>query len=811
MSSDITYSHTDIEPKWREYWASRRLHEAHDDDPRPKYYCLDMFPYPSGSGLHVGHWRSYVLPDCWSRYKWLKGFNVLHPMGWDAFGSPAENDAIKKGIHPSIGTRRNVENFKRQLNEIGAMYDWTREVNTTDPEYYKWTQWIFVQMFKHGLAYKAHMPINWCPSCKTGISNEDVVNGRCERCGTEVTKREMNQWMLRITKYADRLLSGLQGLDWPEKVKAMQSNWIGRSEGAEVTFKAVGPDGAEHPMVIFTTRPDTLFGATYMVMAPEHALVATLATPDRLAEVDAYVQRVKSESDLDRTSKTEKTGVFIGAHAINPVNGERIPIWISDYVLMGYGTGAIMAVPAHDERDYEFAKKFGLEIREVISTGQGIATEASIGEGTMVNSGEFNGMPSAQGRKKIVEWMNSKGIGRPTVNYKLRDWVFSRQRYWGEPIPIIDCAKCGLVAVDEKDLPVQLPDVERYQPTGTGESPLAAISEWVNTSCPKCGGPGKRETDTMPQWAGSSWYFLRYTSPREPNALISEAGKKWLPVDLYVGGVEHAVLHLLYSRFFTMFLYDIGVVGFEEPFKRLFNQGMITYIGKSGKAEKMSKSKGNVVNPDELVRDFGCDSLRMYELFVGPPELDAEWSDKGIEGVHRFLKRTWHWVMTHNGNWPASPSREILVQRHLLVKNVTERLEAFRMNTLVSAFMEFMNAVTNIKEAPDKPTVEAMLILLAPFAPHFAEELWQRIGGQPTIFHQKWPGWDEKFTTSDTAEIVIQIGGKTRGTVLVNADATEDAVLTAAMSDANIARHIEGKQIRKRIFVKGKILNLVAV
>ena len=810
MSSDDIYNHAGIEPKWRDYWAAQHLHEARDDDPRPKYYCLDMFPYPSGSGLHVGHWRSYVLPDCWSRYKWLQGFNVLHPMGWDAFGSPAENDAIKKGIHPSIGTRRNVENFKRQLGEIGAIYDWTREVNTTDPDYYKWTQWIFVQMFKRGLAYKTFMPINWCPSCKTGISNEDVVNGRCERCGAEVTKREMNQWMLRITKYADRLLNGLQALDWPEKVKTMQGNWIGRSEGAEVTFQAVAKDGAEHPLVIFTTRPDTLFGATYMVLAPEHPLVSALASADKRAEVDAYVQGVKMASDLDRTSRAEKTGVFIGAYAINPVNDERIPIWISDYVLMGYGTGAIMAVPAHDERDYEFAKKFGLQIREVVASEKGIEKEASIGEGTMMNSGEFTGMPSAAGRKKIVAWMESKNIGRATVNYKLRDWVFSRQRYWGEPIPIVDCTKCGLVAVDEKDLPVRLPDVEKYEPTGTGESPLAAIHEWVNTTCPKCGGPGKRETDTMPQWAGSSWYFLRYTSPRASDALISEAGKKWMPVDLYVGGVEHAVLHLLYSRFFTMFLFDIGVVGFEEPFKRLFNQGMITYVGKSGKAEKMSKSKGNVVTPDDLVRDYGCDALRMYELFVGPPELDAEWSDKGIEGVHRFLKRTWNWVMLHNGSWSKTPPREILVQRHLLVKIVTERLESFRLNTLVSAFMEFMNTVTNIKDAPDKETVETLLVLMAPFAPHFAEELWQRIGGKPTIFHQTWPKWDESFTVSDTADVAIQIGGKTRGTVRVSTDATEDAVLEAAMKDESIARHIEGKQIRKRIYVKGKILNLVA-
>ncbi len=807
--SDQGYNPADIEPKWREYWKANSLHEARDDDPRPKYYCLDMFPYPSGSGLHVGHWRSYVLPDCWSRYKWLQGYKVLHPMGWDAFGSPAENDAIQKGIHPSIGTARNIENFKRQLHEIGAMYDWSREVNTTDPEYYKWTQWIFVQMFKKDLAYKAHMPINWCPSCKTGISNEDVVNGRCERCGAEVTRREMNQWMLRITRYAERLLRNLDALEWPEKVKAMQTNWIGRSEGAEVTFTALGSSGAPHPLKIFTTRPDTLFGATYMVMAPEHPLVRELTASDRSAEVSAYVERVQSESDVERAAKTEKTGVFTGAYAINPVNAEKIPIWISDYVLMAYGTGAIMAVPAHDERDYEFAKKFGLEIREVITSEAGIATEASVGEGTMIHSGEFTGRPSAEGRKAIVQWLEQKGLGRGTVNYKLRDWVFSRQRYWGEPIPIIHCEKCGPVAVDEKDLPVRLPDIERYQPTGTGESPLAAIHDWVNVACPKCKGPAKRETDTMPQWAGSSWYFLRYASPHAKDALLTEQGKKWLPVDMYVGGVEHAILHLLYARFFTMFLYDIGVVGFEEPFKRLFNQGMITYVGKSGKAEKMSKSKGNVVNPDDLVRNFGCDSLRMYELFVGPPELDAEWNEHGIEGVHRFLKRAWHWVSMHNGQWTATPSRQMLVQRHLLLKNVTERLESFRMNTIVSSFMEFLNEASSMNQAPDKETVEVFLVAIAPFAPHFAEELWQQSGHSKSIFQQKWPVWDEAYTTFDTVTVAVQINGKLRGTVVVNADAGEDLVFETASKDPAVARHLDGVQIRKKVYVKGRILNLV--
>jgi leucyl-tRNA synthetase len=537
--------------------------------------------------------------------------------------------------------------------------------------------------------------------------------------------------------------------------------------------------------------------------------VSRLTTAAQRASVEAYVAKVGGESDLDRAAKTEKTGVFTGATAVNPVNGERIPVWISDYVLMGYGTGAIMAVPAHDERDYAFAKTFGLEIREVIGSDAGVESAAHTGPGPMKNSGPFTGMPAEEGRREIVRGLESKGLGRATVQYKLRDWVFSRQRYWGEPIPIVHCAKCGPVPVAERDLPLRLPEVEKYQPTGTGESPLAAIAAWVNVPCPHCGGPGQRETDTMPQWAGSSWYFLRYASPHSTDALLGPEGKQWLPVDLYVGGVEHAVLHLLYARFFTMVLFDIGVVDFEEPFKRLFNQGMITYVGKSGKAEKMSKSKGNVVNPDQLVVDYGCDSLRLYELFVGPPDLDAEWNDNGIEGVHRFLKRAWHWVLLHNGAWSAAPPREMRVERHRLIKNVSERLEALRMNTLVSAFMEFLNAVTAIPEAPDRETVEAFLVAIAPFAPHFAEELWQRTGHEPTIFHAKWPTWDAAYTVDAVAEIAVQINGKLRGTVKVDAGATEDAVVAAAAADAQVARHLEGKTIRKRIYVRGRVLNLV--
>ncbi len=809
MSED-PYQFEEIEGKWREWWARERLYEARDDDPRPKYYCLDMFPYPSGSGLHVGHWRSYVLPDAWSRYKMLKGFNVLHPMGWDAFGLPAENDAIHKGIHPEINTRKNIKNFKRQLIDMSTMYDWSREIDTTDSEYYRWTQWIFVQMFKKGLAYQASMPINWCPSCKTGIANEEVVGGACERCGTSVTKKDMRQWMLRITVYADRLLRGLDELDWPEKVKTMQRNWIGRSEGVQATFTAVDKEGREHPVEIFTTRPDTLFGATYLVLAPEHPLVEKLVSADLAREVAAYVDRARNVSDQDRTStKKEKTGLFLGVHARNPVNGEQVPIWVADYVLIGYGTGAIMAVPAHDDRDYEFAGKFGLEVREVVSSEQGVSEQPYLGPGRMVRSGEFTGLDSDVGRTAVTRWLEEKSLGKGTIQFKLRDWVYSRQRYWGEPIPIIHCRECGAVPVDEADLPVRLPEVERYQPTGTGESPLASIESFVRVKCPKCGGEARRETDVMPQWAGSSWYFLRYVSPTEKDALMNETGKKWLPVDMYVGGVEHAILHLLYARFFTMFLYDIDVVDFEEPFRRLFNQGMITRLAKNGRVEKMSKSKGNVVNPDELVERYGCDSLRLYELFVGPPEMDAEWGDSGIDGVHRFLKRAWAWVLRSNGNWSRTPSRQMLSARHVLVKKVTERLESFRLNTVVSAMMEFLNAVHALDEAPDRETVGVFLTVLSPFTPHFAEELWERTGHEPSIFKQAWPEWDEAHAVSDTVTVAVQINGKMRGKIVVPLDSAEETVLDAALADDAVGRHLDGKEIRKKIYVRNRILNLV--
>jgi leucyl-tRNA synthetase len=822
MVQDGHVNFREIDVKWRRIWEETGAHIVHDDDPRPKHYCLDMFPYPSGSGLHVGHWRSYVLPDVWSRYKRLQGYNVLHPMGWDAFGLPAENDAIKKGIHPRDNTRSNIANFKRQLNEIGAMYDWSREIDTSSPEYYRWTQWIFLQMHKRGLAYKTEMPINWCPSCKCGLANEEVVGGECERCGSVVSKRNLKQWMLKITEYADRLLADLDNLDWPDRVKSMQANWIGRSEGARVTFKALPADGsAPRDFDVFTTRPDTLFGATYVVFAPEHPMVLELCSDEKRAEVAEYIDRASTVSDLDRQTATEKTGVFTGAYAVNPVNGEKVPIWISDYVLLAYGTGIIMAVPAHDGRDFEFAKKFDLPIIEVIGkddvhrNDDGSLSEAWVGQGTMVNSGQFDGMTSEKGKQSIVETLGADDLAEPTVNYRLRDWVFSRQRYWGEPIPIVFCDKCGDVPMNEDDLPLELPDVEKYEPTGTGESPLAAMTEWVETTCPKCGGAARRETDTMPQWAGSSWYFARYVDPHCSTALASpEKIEEWLPVDLYVGGIEHAVLHLLYARFFTKFLYDIDVLPFDEPFARLFNQGMITRkCEKSGKIEKMSKSKGNVVNPDPLVAEYGADAVRVYALFVGPPEQDSEWNDQGMDGVSRFLRRAWTWVTADVETGLADePDEESLVQQHRLVDVVTDRIETFRFNTIVSALMEFMNFATPHRQKagpPARETVETFVVLFAPFAPHIAEEMWQRLGHAESVFDETWPEFDPELIKEDTVEVPVQISGKLRGTVTVPVDATVEDIETAARSDPKIEKYFEGVSIVKRIYVPGRVFNLV--
>ena len=798
------YNHRAIEQKWRKNWEEHPVNV--NDGKKPKYYCLDMFPYPSGSGLHVGHWRGYVISDVWSRYKMLQGYYLIHPMGWDAFGLPAENYAIKMGTHPKITTEQNIKNIKRQINEIAAIYDWDMEVNTTDPSFYKWTQWIFVKMFKAGLAYEKEMPINWCPSCKTGLANEEVVDGCCERCGSPVTKKNLKQWMLRITKYADRLLNDLDKLDWPEKVKKMQTDWIGKSYGAVVDFQV---DGREDKITVYTTRPDTLYGATFMVLAPEHALAKELATDETREAVEKYIFDSSMKSNVDRLQDKEKTGVFTGSYAINPLNGARIPIWLADYVLADYGTGAIMCVPAHDDRDFEFAKKFNIPIIQVIAKdGKEIEnmTEAyTDAVGTMINSGEWNGMESAVLKKEAPAMIEERGIGKKKVNYKLRDWVFSRQRYWGEPIPIVHCPKCGAVPVPEEELPLLLPEVEKYQPTGTGESPLADIPEWVNTTCPCCGAPAKRETNTMPQWAGSSWYFLRYVDNKNDKELVSkEKADKYLPVDMYIGGVEHAVLHLLYSRFYTKFLYDIGVIDFDEPFKKLFNQGMIT--GKNG--IKMSKSKGNVVSPDDLVRDYGCDSLRLYELFVGPPELDSEWDDKGIDGVYRFLNRFWKMAMD-NKDKDVAETDELVKVRHKLVYDITTRLNSFSLNTVVSGFMEYNNKLIELskKGGVDKTTLETYTILLAPFAPHIAEELWEQFGHTDSVFDQTWPEYDEDAMKDDEIEIPVQVNGKTRCTIFIPADADKDDVLAKA-KDA-LGKKLTGT-IRKEIYVPGRIVNIVA-
>lgn len=800
------YNHKAVEKKWKEKWSANPVNPKTDGTgkQKEKYYCLDMFPYPSGNGLHVGHWRGYVISDVWSRYKLQQGYYIVHPMGWDAFGLPAENYAIKMGVHPAKSTAENVANIKRQIDEISALYDWDMEVNTTDPEFYKWTQWIFVKMFKAGLAYEKEFPINWCPSCKTGLANEEVVNGKCERCGTEVTKKNLRQWMLKITAYADRLLNDLDKLDWPEKVKKMQSDWIGKSHGAEVEFTV---ENTEKKITVYTTRPDTLYGATFMVLAPEHEMAKELANDETREAVEDYIFKASMKSSVDRLQDKEKTGVFTGSYAVNPINGAKVPIWLSDYVLADYGTGAIMCVPAHDDRDFEFAKKFDIPIIEVISPDgeEHDLEEAYTGSGIMVHSGEWTGMKSDEIKEKAPFIMEERGIGRATTNFKLRDWVFSRQRYWGEPIPIIHCPDCGAVPVPEDELPLRLPEVDSYEPTGTGESPLAGIDEWVNTTCPVCGKPAKRETNTMPQWAGSSWYFLRYVDNHNSEELVSrEKADAMLPVDMYIGGVEHAVLHLLYSRFYTKFLCDIGVVDFDEPFKKLFNQGMIT--GKNG--IKMSKSKGNVVSPDDLVRDYGCDSLRMYELFVGPPELDAEWDDRGIDGVYRFLNRVWKLVMDGKDK-DIKATKEMVKNRHKLIYDITTRLENFSLNTVISAFMEYTNKFTEIAKKEggiDKETLEAVTVLLSPFAPHIAEEFWEALGHTETVFNAGWPSYDKEKMKDDEKEIAVQINGKTKAVITLPADVSKDDAITAGKEA--IASKLTGT-ILKEIYVPGRIINIV--
>ena len=804
------YNHKLIEGKWRKKWEENPINV--EDGKKPKYYCLDMFPYPSGNGIHVGHWRGYVISDVWSRYKMMQGYYLIHPMGWDAFGLPAENYAIKNGVHPAISTAKNVANIKKQINEIAAIYDWDREVNTTDPDYYKWTQWIFVKMFKEGLAYEKEMPINWCPSCKTGLANEEVVDGKCERCHSEVTKKNLRQWMLKITAYADRLLADLDTLDWPEKVKKMQTDWIGKSYGAEVDFKV---DGMEENITVYTTRPDTLWGATFMVLAPEHSLASKLATDETREAVEQYIYDASMKSNVDRMQDKDKTGVFTGSYAINPLNGKKTPIWLSDYVLSDYGTGAIMCVPAHDDRDFAFAKKFDLPIIQVIAKdGKEIEnmeeayTEAN---GTMINSGDWNGMESAVLKKEAPEMIEKKGYGKKTTNYKLRDWVFSRQRYWGEPIPIIHCPDCGAVPVPEEELPVVLPDVEKYEPTGTGESPLAAIDSWVNTICPCCGKPAKRETNTMPQWAGSSWYFLRYVDSKNDKELVNkEKADKYLPVDMYIGGVEHAVLHLLYARFYTKFLHDIGVVDFDEPFKKLFNQGMVCGRDRvTGAATKMSKSLGNIVSPDDMVNDYGCDALRMYELFIGPPELDSIWDDRGIDGVYRFLARFYN-MAVKNIEKPGKETPELIKLRNKMVYDITTRLESFSLNTVISGFMEYNNKFVELtkKDGVDTETLKTVVRLIAPFAPHIGEELWEALGEKETVFAAGWPTYEEEAMKDNEITIPVQINGKTKATIDIAAEEAKEAVL--AKGKEAIADKLEGLNVIKEIYVPGRIVNIVA-
>jgi leucyl-tRNA synthetase len=798
MAESIRYNHLDIEPKWQKVWHRRNAFATQDfNTEREPVYVLDMFPYTSGAGLHVGHTEGYTATDIFCRFLRMNGRNVLHPMGWDAFGLPAENYAVETGTHPRRSTDKNIARFRKQIQSFGFSYDWSREIDTTDPAYFKWTQWIFIQLLKRGLAYEAEIPVNWCPALNTVLANEEVINGMSERGGHPVIQKPMRQWMLKITAYAERLLHDLELVNWPEHIKLMQRNWIGRSEGAYVDFPAETGDAIR----VFTTRPDTLFGATYMVLAPEHPLVDALTKPAYRAAVAAYRETAAKKSELERSELAkEKTGVFIGAHAVNPVNNERIPIWISDYVLMSYGTGAIMSVPGHDQRDWEFAKKFDLPIVEVISGGD-IGAAAHEGDGTLVNSSFLDGLPVADAKQKITAWLAENGLGEYAVNYKLRDWVFSRQRYWGEPIPVIHCPGCGTVPVPEDQLPVTLPDVDRYEPTGTGESPLANIPEWLNTACPVCGHPSRRETNTMPQWAGSSWYYLRYIDPHNEKQLVDpEKERYWMPVDLYVGGAEHAVLHLLYARFWHKVLYDIGVVSTPEPFMRLLNQGMI--LGEDG--DKMSKSRGNVINPDDVIREYGADTLRMYEMFLGPLEQSKPWNTHGVEGIYRFLQRAWRLAQKERSDTDDAGLERL---RHKTVKKVTDDIENFRFNTAISAMMIFVNEALNVPVSRD--TLEVFIRCLSPFAPHVAEEMWRRIGHDDLVCQSDWPGYDPALVVDETIELVVQVNGKLRARITMPAGTPKDEALAAARGDERLARWLDGTTVIKEIYVPDKLLNFV--
>jgi len=800
----LKYDFSAIERKWQQRWDEDRSFAATDDYTKPKYYALVEFPYPSGQGLHVGHPRSYTALDIVARKRRMQGYNVLYPMGWDAFGLPAENYAIKNHVHPAEFTQKNIAHFKAQLRSLGLSFDWEREIDTTDPAYYKWTQWIFLQLFKKGLAYKKEMSVNWCTSCKCVLANEEVVDGVCERCHSAVVRRDKSQWMLKITQYAQRLIDDLEGLDFIERVKIQQKNWIGRSTGAEVTFGSTAGDD----IVVFTTRPDTLFGATYMVLSPEHELVKKwLPLLRNQEEVRAYQQAAAAKSDLERTElNKDKTGVRLdGVRGINPVNGAEIPIFISDYVLATYGTGAIMAVPAHDERDWEFAKKFALPIIEVVQGGN-VQEEAftDCATGVMVNSGLLDGLTVEAAKEKIIAWLSENGKGQPKVNYKLRDWVFSRQRYWGEPIPMVWCEKCGWQPLPETELPLLLPDVESYEPTDDGESPLSKITDWVNTTCPCCGGPAKRETDTMPQWAGSSWYFLRYCDPRNDKALASkEALEYWGPVDWYNGGMEHTTLHLLYSRFWHKFLYDIGVVSTPEPYAKRTSHGMI--LGENG--EKMSKSRGNVVNPDDIIRDYGADTMRLYEMFIGDFEKTAPWSPKSIKGCKRFLDRVWSLQEKMTPEEGYSPELESAF--HKLVKKVGEDIESLKFNTAIAAMMSVLNQMDE-KGSVTKGELRAFITLLNPFAPHLTEEMNEAMGEKTLLARAPWPQYDPAKCVDQKVEMVVQICGKIKARITVAAEATQEEVTAIAKEEPGVKAALEGKAILKEIFVKGKLLNIVA-
>ena len=834
------YNHTEIEQKWQAYWAQQKTFASHVDTTKPKYYILDMFPYPSGDGLHVGHPLGYVATDIISRYKRMKGFNVLHPMGWDAFGLPAERHAMRTGEHPAIITKRNCNNFRRQLQALGLSYDWDREIDTTDPGYYKWTQWIFKVLFDRGLAYVAEAPVNWCPALGTVLANEEVKDGKYVETGDPVEKRMMRQWMLKITAYAEKLLNDLDDLEWPDSVKTMQREWIGRSEGADVTFRVADSDKS---FLIFTTRPDTLFGATYCVLAPEHPLTLEISTPDRKAEVEAYITASKSRSAQDRmAAEREKSGAFTGAYAINPVNNERIPIWTADYVLAEYGYGAITAVPAHDTRDYEFATKFGLKIIEVVSGGD-VTKEAYTGDGLLVNSGLITGLAVPEAKKKINAWLEEKGIGKGTVNYRLRDWLFSRQRYWGEPIPVVTLEDGTIHAAPMKDLPIVLPELDAYKPTADGQPPLARAKDWVDTVDAETGKPAKRETNTMPQWAGSCWYYLRFCDARnDQQAWSKEAEAYWMPVDLYVGGTEHAVLHLLYSRFWHKVLYDAGYVSTKEPFKQLFNPGKIqaySYCDDAGKyyfpeqvekrgdawfvketgvkvntqVEKMSKSRYNVVNPDKVVTEAGADSLRLYEMFMGPLDRDKPWTEEGLYGVNRFIRRVWALVLNEDGSLnakvvesggPASLEKAL----HYAIKSVSEDIERLQFNTAISRMMEFLNAASKA-ESINKSWLSKFILLLSPLAPHVCEELWERLGNTTTLAYAPWPTFDPALLVEDTIEVPVQINGKLRSVIALPTGVDKDTQLATAKADPKVAPHLDGKQIVKEIVIPGKLVNIV--